>query len=235
MKGPRVEIRSQSEPKWPRTTLPLGRLAEDAHVGGAAVRDEVARAGRVAAVLRALRVAPLRLLDLADDGGDQHVALRAARRRPGARAPPRRSRRARPSCSRSRGRRSGRPRTNPSGWKPGIPASHGSRPEYDVSMWPLNISVGPPPAPGHVPRTFARPSSTCCHCTWRPIAAERVAPSARAIASSSPVKLGRRDGGERHLDQAGRSIGPGRPSAPDTRRARPRGLRRRVRRSRRPP
>ena len=50
--------------------LVLGRLAEDAHVGDAAVRDEVARAGRVAAVLGALRVAPLRLLDLARDGRD---------------------------------------------------------------------------------------------------------------------------------------------------------------------
>ena len=37
--------------------------------------------------------------------------------------------------------------TKPCGWKPGIPASHGSRPEYDVSMWPLNIRLGPPPAP----------------------------------------------------------------------------------------
>ena len=54
--------------------LRLGRLAEDAHVGDAAVGDEVARAGRVAAVLGALRVAPLRLLDLAADGGDEHVA-----------------------------------------------------------------------------------------------------------------------------------------------------------------
>ena len=39
-------------------------------------------------------------------------------------------------------------RSNPCGWKPGIPASQGSRPEYDVSMCPLNISVGPPPVPG---------------------------------------------------------------------------------------
>ena len=54
--------------------LVLRRLAEDAHVGDAAVRDEVARAGRVAAVLGALRVALLRLLDLAGDRGDQHVA-----------------------------------------------------------------------------------------------------------------------------------------------------------------
>ena len=54
--------------------LALGRLAEQAHVGDAAVRDEIARAGGVAAVLRAGRVAVLRLLDLAADGGDQHVA-----------------------------------------------------------------------------------------------------------------------------------------------------------------
>ena len=54
--------------------LRLGRLAEDAHVRDAAVRDEVARAGRVAAVLGALRVAVLRLLDLAGDGGDHDVA-----------------------------------------------------------------------------------------------------------------------------------------------------------------
>ena len=54
--------------------LALGRLAEQAHVGDAAVRDEVARAGRVAAVLRALRVALLRLLDLAADRRDQDVA-----------------------------------------------------------------------------------------------------------------------------------------------------------------
>ena len=50
----------------------------------------------------------------------------------------------------------------------GIPASHGSRPEYDVSRSPLNISVGPPPVPGRVARTLARPSSTCCHCTASP-------------------------------------------------------------------
>ena len=54
--------------------LALRRLAEQAHVGDAAVRDEIARARRVAAVLRARRVAVLRLLDLAADGGDQHVA-----------------------------------------------------------------------------------------------------------------------------------------------------------------
>src|SRR5919202_3731498 len=80
-------------------------------------------------------------------------------------------------------------RTNPCGWKPGIPASHASRPEYDVSMWPLNIKDAPPPEPSHSPTTFGRPSSTCCHCTWRPIRSS----SSRIrspIACSSPVGLG---------------------------------------------
>src|SRR5581483_6264079 len=40
--------------------------------------------------------------------------------------------------------------TNGSGWKPGTCASHGSRPEYEVSMWPLSIRVGPPPVPSAV-------------------------------------------------------------------------------------
>src|SRR5919199_6186115 len=80
-------------------------------------------------------------------------------------------------------------RTNPSGWKPGIPASHGSRPEYEVSMCPLNIKEGPPPAPSQSPTTFGRPSSTCCHCTWSPMRSS----SSRIrspIACSSPVGLG---------------------------------------------
>ena len=70
-----------------------------------------------------------------------------------------------------------------------MPWSHGSRPEYDVSRCPLNISVGPPPVPAHVPSTFARPSSTSCHCTWRP----RDASSSRissAAACSDPVNDG---------------------------------------------
>ncbi len=54
--------------------LALGRLAEQAHVGDAAVRDEIPRAGRIAAVLGSLRVALLRLLDLAADGRDEDVA-----------------------------------------------------------------------------------------------------------------------------------------------------------------
>src|ERR671936_278693 len=80
-------------------------------------------------------------------------------------------------------------RTNPSGWKPGIPDSHGSRPEYDVSMCPLNIRDGPPPAPAQSPTTFGRPSSTFCHCTCRP----RSSSSERTrspIACSLPVGLG---------------------------------------------
>src|SRR5919197_3854128 len=80
-------------------------------------------------------------------------------------------------------------RTNPSGWKPGIPASHGSRPEYEVSMCPLNIREGPPPEPSQSPTTLGRPSSTCCHCTCRPIRSS----SSRIrspIACSSPVGLG---------------------------------------------
>src|SRR5688500_10190324 len=79
--------------------------------------------------------------------------------------------------------------TNGVGWKPATPRSHGSRPEYDVSMCPFSISVGPPPVPLHVPSTFARPSSTCCHCTVRPSCSSSWRISA-AIASSLPVKLG---------------------------------------------
>src|SRR5262249_14030300 len=59
---------------WAEHELSLGRLAEDAHVGDAAVRHEVAAAGRVAAILGPLRLAPLRLLDLAAHRGDQDVA-----------------------------------------------------------------------------------------------------------------------------------------------------------------
>ncbi len=56
-------------------------------------------------------------------------------------------------------------------------------------MWPLNMSADPPPVPSHVPSTFARPSSTCCHCNRRPIASN-VSRISSAIACSSPVKLG---------------------------------------------
>src|SRR5581483_1333406 len=61
-------------PEVPEHDLAFGRLAEQAHVGHPAMCDEVARAGRVAAVLRALSVAVLRLLDLAGDCGDHDVA-----------------------------------------------------------------------------------------------------------------------------------------------------------------
>src|SRR4029079_12571067 len=57
--------------------LALGRLAEQTHVGDAAVGDEVARTCRIAAELSALRIAVLRLLDLAADRGDQHVPAQA--------------------------------------------------------------------------------------------------------------------------------------------------------------
>ena len=73
----KLPLRRDAHPQRPEVAeheLRLGRLAEDAHVGDAAVRDEVARPGRVAAELGALRVAPLRLLDLAADGRDEQVA-----------------------------------------------------------------------------------------------------------------------------------------------------------------
>jgi hypothetical protein len=53
--------------------LVLGGLAEDAHIGDAAVRNEIPRTGRITAVLGALRVTLLRLLDLACNGGDDDV------------------------------------------------------------------------------------------------------------------------------------------------------------------
>src|SRR5215210_7490074 len=53
--------------------LLLGRLPENAHVGEAAVRHEVAGAGRVAPVLGALSVAVLGLLDLAAHRRHEHI------------------------------------------------------------------------------------------------------------------------------------------------------------------
>src|SRR3954453_20286097 len=79
--------------------------------------------------------------------------------------------------------------TNPSGWKPRTPASHGSRPEYDVSMCPLNINDLPPPAPSQRPTTFGRPTSTSCHCTCSPMSSSS-ARTRSPIACSSPVGLG---------------------------------------------
>src|SRR3954469_20380590 len=79
--------------------------------------------------------------------------------------------------------------TNGSGWKPRTWRSQGSRPEYEVSMCPLNISDGAPPEPSRIPRTLARPSSTSCRCTCRPISSN-VSAIRSAIAPSEPVKLG---------------------------------------------
>ena len=70
MNGPLVESRSHSEPKCASTTL-FSVGSPRMHMSATpAVRDEVARAGRVPAELGALVVALLRLLDLARDGGD---------------------------------------------------------------------------------------------------------------------------------------------------------------------
>ena len=145
-----VAVRADAQPERAEVAehdLALGRLAEQAHVGDAAVRDQIARAGRVAAVLA--RPARRRTASSRSRRTRRRSARRRAggRRHPAARARPRRSRRARPSCSRCRGRRGARRCTNALGWNPGTPRSHGSRPEYEVSMCPLNISVGPPPVP----------------------------------------------------------------------------------------
>src|SRR5438132_1306029 len=56
-------------------------------------------------------------------------------------------------------------------------------------MCPLNIRLWPPPEPSRIPSTFARPCSTCCHCTRRPISLNVSAISV-AISCSDPVKLG---------------------------------------------
>src|SRR5438874_4925095 len=79
--------------------------------------------------------------------------------------------------------------TNPSGWKPRISASQGSRPEYEVSMCPLNIRDLPPPAPSQRPTTLGRPASTSCHCTCSPMSSSSSL-TRSPIACSSPVGLG---------------------------------------------
>ena len=56
-------------------------------------------------------------------------------------------------------------------------------------MWPLNIRLRPRPAPCQRPITLARPSSTSCHVTARPIA-PRPRACTRPCRSSSPVGLG---------------------------------------------
>ena len=73
-----VALRRDAQPERPEVAedhLLLGRLAEDAHVREPAVGDEVAGAGCIAAVLGALRVPVLRLLDLAADRRHQEIAL----------------------------------------------------------------------------------------------------------------------------------------------------------------
>ena len=114
-----VALRRDAQPERAEMAehdLPLGRLAEDAHVGDAAVRDEVARARRRSRGTP--RPARRRTASSRSRRRPRRSARRraAARPRPAAPAPPRRSRRARPSCSRSRGRRGARPRrTAPAG------------------------------------------------------------------------------------------------------------------------
>ena len=71
-----------------------------------------------------------------------------------------------------------------------MPASHGSLPEYDVSMCPLNISVGPPPVPTRVAEHVRAAVLDLLPLDGQPELAALVAPSTPAIASSEPVKLG---------------------------------------------
>src|SRR3989442_307285 len=70
-----------------------------------------------------------------------------------------------------------------------MPTSQGSRPEYEVSMCPLNMSDVPPPAPSHTPTTFGRPASTSCHCTCSPMSSSSCW-TRSPIICSSPVGLG---------------------------------------------
>ena len=69
-------------------------------------------------------------------------------------------------------------------------------------MWPLNISVWPPPAPGQVPSTFARPVLDLLPLHLEAHARGSVSSISRAIASSPPVKLGVETCAQRPLDQA---------------------------------
>src|SRR5712671_752022 len=69
------------------------------------------------------------------------------------------------------------------------PVRKGSRPVLEVSIWPLNIRLFPLPVPSQSPTTFARPSSTSCHDTARPISSN-VLRMYRPISNSSPVALG---------------------------------------------
>src|SRR5882762_1868263 len=64
-----------------------------------------------------------------------------------------------------------------------------SRPVLEVSIWPLNSRLFPLPVPSQSPTTFARPSSTSCQDTARPICSS-VLRMYRTISNSSPVALG---------------------------------------------
>src|SRR5207248_339703 len=80
-----VAVHADPEPQRPEMTeddLAFGRLAEQAHIGHAAVRDEVARPRRVTAERGPLRIAVLRLLDLAADRRDEQVAAQPHARLP---------------------------------------------------------------------------------------------------------------------------------------------------------
>src|ERR1700684_1329511 len=70
-----------------------------------------------------------------------------------------------------------------------IPVRNSSWPVLEVSMWPLNMRQRPLPAPSQRATTLARPSSTSCHVTSRPIDAH-AARMCSAIFASSPVGLG---------------------------------------------
>jgi hypothetical protein len=164
--------------------LLLGRLAEDAHVGGAAVPDEVARAGRVAAVLRSLR-SPCWVFSISPATAASMTSPCSAF----AERPHRRE----IGDERALHVRDPEPVDPPLALEPlrleaGDPGHQGSRPEYDVSMCPLNISVGPPPVPARVASTFARPFSTAA--TARRARAPGMPAIHAAMASSEPVKLG---------------------------------------------
>ncbi len=58
----------------------------------------------------------------------------------------------------------------------------------------------PAAVPGHVPSTFARPSSTCCHCTCSPVASNSLSSARRPPAPSREGR--RRDEPQREVDQA---------------------------------
>ena len=181
--------------------LSLCGFAENAHVGDAPVGDEVARSGGVAAVLRPLRITVLSLFNLAAYGGNHDVAFSAWLPRPPGRVTPRHSRRERLSCSRYRDHRAApRGRMGPAG-SPRTPTSHGSLPDVGrvhVTVEHEGLSAAGAfadteyvarPLETRVPCRSCTGSSTCCHCTARPIS-RKVSAMNRAISPSLPVKLG---------------------------------------------